>query len=129
MHPQKQQTSLQNRKITFFHTNIYRWPDSSLCHKAYQKHNQANLYLNFGPHKHRSNQKATTQYVSPVYVVVPKFMDSLNMCIIRTHYLAQCWEQDTPEFGIMLTEMERLEHVEIFDFQLPDHSTFVRCKS
>ena len=46
VHPQKQHTSLQNRKITFFYTDIYSGPDSSLCHKAYQKHNHANLYIN-----------------------------------------------------------------------------------
>jgi hypothetical protein len=43
MHPQKQNTSLQYTKITFFHTDIHKGPDSSLCHKAYQKHNQATL--------------------------------------------------------------------------------------
>ena len=47
---------------------IYRGPDSSLCHKVYQKHNQANLYIKLGPHKHHSNKQATTQYDSPVYV-------------------------------------------------------------
>jgi hypothetical protein len=35
-----------------FHTDIYSGPDSSLCHKAYQKHNQAHLYFTTGPHKH-----------------------------------------------------------------------------
>jgi hypothetical protein len=100
-------------------------PDSSLCHKAYQKHNQANLYVNFGPHKHHSNQQATTQYVCPVYVMVPKFICSLNMCIICTHYVAQCWEQVPPEFGITQIVMERLEQVEIFDFQLPRHGSLV----
>ena len=42
-HPQKQHTALQNRKITFFHTDIYSGPDSSLCCKGYQKHDQENL--------------------------------------------------------------------------------------
>jgi hypothetical protein len=56
---QKQHTSLQNRKITFFHTDIYSGSDSSLCHRAYQKHNQANLYVKLGPHKHRYNKQAT----------------------------------------------------------------------
>jgi hypothetical protein len=89
-HPKKQHTSLQNRKIIFFHTDIYRGPDSSLCHKAYQKHNQANLYVNFGPHKHRFNKQATIQYDSPVYVKVSQFMGSLNTCIMCIHYVAQC---------------------------------------
>jgi hypothetical protein len=48
------------------------------------------------------------------------------MCIISTYYVAQCSEQVTPEFGITLIEMERLEQVDIFDFQLPRHGTFVR---
>ena len=70
-HPQKQHTSSQNRKITFFHTDIYRGPDSSLCHKVYQKHNQANLYVKLGPHTHTvtTSTLPTTQYNSPIYVV------------------------------------------------------------
>jgi hypothetical protein len=79
---EKQHTSLQNRKITFFHTDIYRGPVSSLCHKAYQKHNQANLYVKLGPHKRRFNKQATTQYDSPVHV--PQFMSSLNTDNIYT---------------------------------------------
>ena len=58
-HPQKQHTSLQNRKINFFHTDIYSGPDSSLCHKVYQEHNQANLYVKLGPYKQRYNKQAT----------------------------------------------------------------------
>jgi len=46
--------------------DIYRGPDSSPCQKAYQKHKQANLYVNFGPHKHRSKKQTTIQYDSPV---------------------------------------------------------------
>jgi hypothetical protein len=59
VHPQKQHTSLQNRKITFFYTYIDRGPDSSLCHKAYQKHKQANLHIKLGPHKHGYNKHTT----------------------------------------------------------------------
>jgi hypothetical protein len=51
----------------------YRWPDSSLCHEAYQKHNQENHYANFGSHKHRSNQQDTILYFSSVHVVVAQF--------------------------------------------------------
>jgi hypothetical protein len=58
-HPQKQHTSLQNRKTTFSPTDIYSGPNSSLCHRAYQKLNHANLYVKLGPHKHRSNKQAT----------------------------------------------------------------------
>jgi len=100
MHPQKQHTSLQNRKIIFVHTGIYRWPDCSLCHKAYQKHDQANLYVNSGSHKHHLNKQASTQYMSPVYAEVPQFMGSLNMCITSTYYMAQCWEQVHPRIRI-----------------------------
>jgi hypothetical protein len=76
--------------ITFFHNKMYSGPDSSLCHKSYQKHNQTTLYITLGPHKHRSNKQVTTQYHSPVYIQVPQFMDSLNACIICTHYVAHC---------------------------------------
>jgi hypothetical protein len=51
------------------------------------------------------------------------------MCIICTHYVTQCSEQVTSEFGITLTEMERLEQVEIFDFQIPHHGTLIRRHS
>jgi len=50
----------------------FRGPDSSLCHKAYQKHKHAKLYFNLGPHKNCSNMQATTQYVSPEYEEVPQ---------------------------------------------------------
>ena len=72
----KQHTSLQNRKITFSHTDIYSGPDSSLCHKAYQKHNQANFYFKLGRHKRRYNKQATTQYNAPIYVVTPIYGQS-----------------------------------------------------
>jgi hypothetical protein len=42
----------------------YRGPDSSMCHKAYQKHNQANLYIKLGPHKYRCKKQGVIQYVS-----------------------------------------------------------------
>ena len=64
------ETSLQNWIITFSHTDIYSGPDSSLCHKVYQKHNQANLYVKLGPHKHNYNKHNTYHTVdSPEYVV------------------------------------------------------------
>jgi proteasome assembly chaperone (PAC2) family protein len=67
-------------KISFFHTDIYREPDNSLCHKAYKKHNQANVYVILGPHT-----QATTQCVSlHVYVEVPQFMGSLNTYNMHT---------------------------------------------
>ena len=81
---------ITKRKITLIHTDICRGPDSSLCHKDYQKHDETNLYNNFGPHKHRSNMQATTQYVSPEYVEVPQLMGSLNTCIICITYVARC---------------------------------------
>jgi len=77
--PKKQHNSLQNRKIAFFHTDIYSGPDSFLCHKAYQKHKQLNLYVNCGPHKHHSNKQYTVQYVST------KYTGCLNTYIICTH--------------------------------------------
>jgi len=123
MHPQKQHTSLQNRKITFFHTGIYRGPEYSLPHKAYQKQDQANLHVNFGSHKHRLNKQSTIQYVSSVYAEVPQFMGSLNTCITSTYYTAQWWEQVPPEFWFMVMVTERLE---IFDFHMPRHGWFVR---
>jgi len=102
VHPQKQHTSLHYRKITFFHNDIYGRPHTALCHKAYQKHNQVKLYVNFNPHKHHSNMQGTTKYVPPVYVKVSQLIGSLNTSIICTHYVAQCREQVTPEFGITL---------------------------
>jgi hypothetical protein len=44
------------KKGKLLHTHIYSGPASSLCHKVYQKHNQANLYVNLGPHKHLYKQ-------------------------------------------------------------------------
>ena len=85
MQPKKQHNSLQNRKIAFFHTDIYRGPDSSLCHKAYQKHKQLNLYVNCGPHKHHCNKQYTVQYVPTKYLEVPQFTGCLNTYIICTH--------------------------------------------
>ena len=80
VHPQKQHTSLQYRKITLFHTDIYRAPDSSLCDKAYQKHNQANLYVKLGPHKHHYNKQATyhTVWLSRI-CSYPSLWARLNM--------------------------------------------------
>ena len=66
--------------------DINRVCENTLCHKAYQKH-KANLYVKLGPHKHHFNRQATMQYNSPVYVEIPQFMASLNMCIISTHYV------------------------------------------
>jgi hypothetical protein len=37
----------KQNKITFFLTDIYSRPDSSLFHKVHQKHNHANLYVKF----------------------------------------------------------------------------------
>jgi hypothetical protein len=37
----------KQKKIIFFHTDIYSRPDSSLFHKVYQKHNHANLNVKF----------------------------------------------------------------------------------
>jgi len=71
--PKKHHNSLQNRKIAFFHTDIYSGPDSSLCHKAYQKHKQPNRYVNCGPHKHHCNKQYTVQYVPTKYLEVPQF--------------------------------------------------------
>jgi hypothetical protein len=108
---------------------IYRGTNGLLCHKAYQKRNLANLnYVNFGPHKQHSNKQAATQVVSPVYVKVAQFMGSFNTCIISIHYVAQCWEQVPPDFGNTAMMMERLELVEIFDFHMPSHGTFVQRK-
>jgi len=59
--------------------------------------------------------------VSPVYVKVPQFMGSFNTCIIRTHYVAQCWKQVPPDFGNTPTVMERLEQVEMFHFYMRRH--------
>jgi hypothetical protein len=65
------------------------------------------------------------QNVSPEYVEVSQLIGSLNTCIQRTYYAEQCWEQVPPEFRFT-SMMERPEQAEIFDFQLPDHGTFVR---
>ena len=75
---------------------------------------------------HTNTVQTSSPPVSPVYVEVSIFMGSLNMCIICTQYVTQCWEQVTPKFLITLIEMEGLDLVEIFEFQLPDHCTFVR---
>ena len=83
------------------------------------------LYINFAPHI-TPFKPAAYHKVSAVYVEVPQSMGSLNMCIICTQYVAQCWEQVTPEFGITLIEKVGLDQVEIFDFQLPCHGTFAR---
>jgi len=50
------------------HYKTGKLPSFALCHKVYQPHNQTNLYVNFGSHKHHSNKQATTQYDSAVYV-------------------------------------------------------------
>ena len=127
-HPQKQHTSLQNRKITFFHTDIYREPDSSLCHKVYQKHNQANLYVKLGPHKHHSNKQATYHTVWLSCMCSYPNVWAVLIHIIWTHYVAQCWEQVPAEFRITLIVMQRLEQEEIFDFHLACHATLVQQK-
>ena len=57
--PQKQYTSLQNRKVTFFHTDIYSGPDGSLCQKANWKHKQANLYIKLVRETERDTHNAT----------------------------------------------------------------------
>jgi len=126
-HPQKQHISLQNRKITFFHTDIYSGPDSSLCQKVYQKHNQANLYVKRGPHKHCYNKQATyhTIWLSSI-CSYPNLWAYLISKYEHTTW--QCWEQDPPEFWITLMVMERMKQVEIFDFHLPRHDKFVRPK-
>jgi len=83
-------TKEENYLLSQWHLQV---TDSALCHKAYQKCGPAYLYVNFGPHKHHSNVQATSQDVSSVHVEESQLMGSINMCIICTHYVAQCWKQ------------------------------------
>jgi len=50
------------------------------------------------------------------------------MCIMYTHYVAQCWEQVSAQFGITLIVKVGLEEGKIFDFHMPLHDTFVLRK-
>jgi hypothetical protein len=85
--PHKQHTALQNRKINFFHTDIYSGPDSSLCHKVYRKHNQANLFVKPGPYKHRYNKQATYHTVWLSRRFSYPNLWALGIHIIWTHYV------------------------------------------
>ena len=80
------------------------------------------LCINFGTHKHHLIKQGTTQCTSPVHVKVPQFMGSLNTCIMKTYYMAQCWEQDTLQFEL---RDARLEMVENFDLQMSRHGSVV----
>ena len=97
---------ITKQENTLFHTDIYSWPDSSLCHKVYQKHNQANFYVKLGSHKHCYNKQTTYNTVWLSSICSYPTLWAVLIHIIWTHYMAQCSEKVPPEFWITLIEME-----------------------
>jgi hypothetical protein len=76
-------TKKENYLLSHTHTHtIYIGTDSSLCHKVYQKHNQANLYVKLGPHKHLYNKLATYQTICLSHICSYPNLWAVLICII-----------------------------------------------